>query len=532
MPRPRLPIGIQDFQTLRESGCYYVDKTPLIHQLVRQGRYYFLSRPRRFGKSLLLDTLRELFAGNEPLFRGLAIHGKWDWTNKHPIVHLSFGGKNIELDDLETDVLAQLGIIERNAGLAPPDKAMSGPARLRDLLDRLHGKTGRRVVVLVDEYDKPILDALDKPEIAEANREYLRGFYGVIKDCARLVRFVFVTGISMFTRVSLFSGLNNLENISLDPAFATICGYTDRDLDAVFAAELDGLDRDEVRHWYNGYHWRGEEKLYNPYDILLLFRSREFEPHWFETGTPKMLYRQIVRERRNPMELERLAADSKLLSSFDVSDIDLRALMFQAGYLTIAREERIGAARLFALAFPNLEVRLSFSKGLLAHAGQDQVEVIRSGNALLELLAANDFAGFGERLKSYLAGVPHQWYDSSPIDRFEAHYASMLYLCFRAVGADLAVEDASSHGRADMVVFQDGQVFVLEFKMVENGATTESTLNRAISQMRERGYAEKYRSRGEPIHLVAAAFGQKERNLLAVRHAQSEIGDRNGGNTC
>ena len=517
MQRRQLPIGIQTFRTLRENDCYYVDKTALIHELVSRGRHYFLSRPRRFGKSLLIDTLRELFLGNEPLFRGLAIHDQWDWSETHPVVRISFGAKSSEAGNLEGNVRKQLEIIERNFGLDPAPPMDEGPERFMDLLDRLHRKTGRQVVVLVDEYDKPILDVLDKPEMANANRGYLRGFYGVIKDSAEHVRFVFVTGISMFTKVSLFSGLNNLENISLDPTFAAICGYTDRDLDRVFAPELEGLDRDEIRRWYNGYHWLGEEKLYNPWDILLLFSDRAFKPHWYETGTPDMLYRKIVEERRNPMELERLLADEGLMSSFDVGNIDLRALMFQAGYLTIAREEQLDADRLFTLEFPNLEVRLSFSKGLLAHAGQDRVEVILSGNALLDLLATEDFEGFGERLKVYLAGVPHQWYDAGGVERFEAHYAGMLYLCFRAVGADLAVEDASSHGRADMVVFFEAKVFVLEFKMAGEGEAPESVLDRAIKQMRERGYAEKYRDRGERVHLVAVVFGREQRNLLALR---------------
>ena len=516
MQRRQLPIGIQSFRRLREKGCYYVDKTPLIAELIDRGEYYFLSRPRRFGKSLLIDTLRELFSGNEPLFRGLAIHDRWDWNETHPVVRLSFGGKSSEAGNLEGNVRKQLEIIERNFGLDPGPLTDEGPERFMDLLDRLHHKTGKQVVVLVDEYDKPILDVLDNPEMAKANREYLRGFYGVIKDSAEHVRFVFVTGISMFTKVSLFSGLNNLKNITLDPRFATICGYTDRDLDTVFAPELDGLDRDEIRRWYNGYHWLGEEKLYNPYDILLLFSDRVFKAHWYETGTPDMLYRKIVEEKRNPMEFERLLADEGLMSSFDVGNIDLRALMFQAGYLTIAGEKNLDADRLFALEFPNLEVRLSFSKGLLAHAGQDRVEVIQSGNALLDLLAAEDFAGFGERLKSYLAGVPHQWYDAGGVDRFEAHYAGMLYLCFRAVGADLAVEDASSRGRADMVVFHGGKVFVLEFKMAKESEAAETALDHAMKQMRERGYAAKYRDRGEPVHLVAAVFGREQRNLLAL----------------
>ena len=517
MNRRLLPIGIQDFRTIREEGCYYVDKTPLIRRLVDGGRYYFLSRPRRFGKSLLIDTLRELFSGNEPLFRGLAIHEQWDWSETHPVVRISFGGKYNEPEDLANDILVQLAILERNADLAPESGNLTGPGRLRSLLDRLHDKTGKRVAVLVDEYDKPILDVLDKPEMANANREYLRGFYGVIKDSADHVRFVLVTGISMFTKVSLFSGLNNLRNITLDPRFAAICGYTDRDLDTVFAPELEGLDRDEIRRWYNGYHWLGEEKLYNPFDILLLFSERAFKAHWYETGTPTMLYRKIVEERRNPMELERVLADEGLMSSFDVGDIDLRALMFQAGYLTIIGEERRRTRTLYRLGYPNLEVRESMAHGLLEYATRRAFEAEDHGEALAELLAAEDFEGFGERLRAYLSGIPHQWYDNSEIERFEAHYASMLYLSFRAIGLDLVVEDPSSHGRADMAVFHGGKVFVLEFKMVAEGETSEAALDRAMKQMRERGYADKHRDRGEPIHLLGVAFGRRQRTLLGVR---------------
>ncbi len=243
--RQRLPIGMQDFARMRETGSYYVDKTPLIGQLVDDGRHYFLSRPRRFGKSLLVDMIGALFEGRKDLFEGLAIHQHWDWSLTHPVVRLSFDGKYSEPED-----------IERHAGFEAAT-CRTAPERLFDLLDRLHHATGQRVVILVDEYDKPILDVLGDVALATANREYLRGFYGIVKGSAAYVRFVFVTGITMFSKVSLFSGLNNLEDISLDPRYATLCGYTDDDLDEVFAPEFDGLDRDKIRTWYNGYHWLG-----------------------------------------------------------------------------------------------------------------------------------------------------------------------------------------------------------------------------------------------------------------------------------
>ena len=517
MTRRLLPIGIQDFRTLRETGCYYVDKTPLIHQLVSQGRHYFLSRPRRFGKSLLLDTLHELFAGNEPLFQGLAIHEHWDWNEAHPVLRLSFGGKNYEAGDLESSIKTQLRIAESNAGLDPVSEAMDGPDRLRYLLHRLHNKVGKQVVVLVDEYDKPILDALDNPEMAKANRNYLRGFYGIIKDSARFVRFVFVTGISMFSKVSLFSGLNNLDNISLDPQYATICGYTGYDLDTVFAPELKGLDRDEVRRWYNGYNWRGTEKVYNPYDVLLLFRKREFKAHWFETGSPGFLFQVMAEKGVSSLDLENSVAEEDLLTSFDVGNIGADAVLFQTGYLTIIEEQWRDGRLLFRLDYPNAEVRLSLNNSLLHHVTGRGRETREQSRDLCRLLADNDFDGFAKQLQAFFAGIPYQWRTEPEFARYEAWYAGMLYACFCAIGVDLRVEESTSHGRADMVLLHGGQVFVLEFKMAGEGEDAKAAMSRAMKQIRERGYAEKHRARNEPIHLVGAVFGRAERNLLAVK---------------
>ena len=383
MNRRRLPIGIQTLRGIRDDDCYYVDKTPLVRDLVSQGRYYFLSRPRRFGKSLLLDTLHELFAGSERLFRGLLIHEHWDWAKAHPVVRLSFDGKYNEPGDLPGNVAAQLHLVEREAGVHADRQGLAGPDRLGILLSRLHAETGRQVVVLVDEYDKPILDALDTPELAKANRDYLRGLYGTIKGSARHVRFAFVTGVSMFSKASLFSGLNNLEDISLNPQFATICGYTDADLDTVFAPELPGLDRERIRAWYNGYHWRGDATLYNPFDALLLFRSREFAAHWYETGTPEFLHRLIAERNLNLLQLESRPISARQLARFDVDDIDLHALMFQTGYLTIAGEQRRGADTFYTLGYPNLEVRQSFHQDMLVRLGRQPADVSRQGCALL-----------------------------------------------------------------------------------------------------------------------------------------------------
>ena len=254
MARRLLPIGIQTFRNLRKRNCYYVDKTPYALQLIDEGTHYFLSRPRRFGKSLFLDTLKALFEGRRELFQGLHAHGDWEWSVRHPVVRLDFSGGDFEERGyLHTNLMAQLDAIEEEAGIRT--RYDTGPERLADLIRGRYRKSGRGVAVLVDEYDKPILDALEVPEIARANRNYLRGLYAVLKSCDAQIRFCMLTGVSRFSKVSLFSGLNNLIDITLEPAYSSICGYTESDLDDVFAAELEGLDRDCVRDWYNGYSW-------------------------------------------------------------------------------------------------------------------------------------------------------------------------------------------------------------------------------------------------------------------------------------
>ncbi len=287
-PRRKLPIGIQTFREIREGGYYYVDKTGYVRRLVDGGKYYFLSRPRRFGKSLLLDTIKELFGGSAELFRGLAAEGHPALSAGRPVVRLDFsGGDFTRPENLHRNTMAQLGTLERQASVAGEHDG--APERFAHLVEMLRERTGRRVVVLVDEYDTPVLDALEKPDVARANRDYLRGLYGTIKFCDADIRFALLTGVSKFSMASLFSGLNNLIDITLDPRYSTICGYTEADLDAVFAPELAGLDRDEMRAWYDGYNWRGDERVYNPFSVLLLFDAREFGAYWFETGSPAFL---------------------------------------------------------------------------------------------------------------------------------------------------------------------------------------------------------------------------------------------------
>ena len=508
MARKLLPIGIQTFSNLREEDAYYVDKTRLILSLVQSGSRYFLSRPRRFGKSLLLSTLKELFEGNEPLFEGLYIHGAWDWSRRYPVVRLDFSLGGFEKpEQLDSDVQAQLRRIEVDWEIVPQDEL---PAlRFQHLIQELHRRTGERVVVLVDEYDKPILDALEVPEVARANRDFLRGLYSTIKATDEDVRFAFLTGVSKFSKANLFSGLNNLDDITLDPRYSSLCGYTDEDIDTVFAPELEGLDREQIREWYNGYCWLGEEKIYNPFDVLLLFARREFGAYWFQTGTPSFLLRTMVRRGMSSVELSNLVASGQLLDAFDVEHITTEALLFQTGYLTIlGKESRFGNV-FYRLGYPNREVRQSLNDSLLEYLIGDATPMIRNKIRLLDILEANDFPKLKDLFHAFFASIPYERYTHNDIARFEGFYASVVHSYFAGAGFDVVVEDSTNHARLDMAVRFNANVYIFEFKVVEHAGE-----GAAMAQLKERRYADKYRGRDEPIHLIAVEFSANERNVV------------------
>ena len=510
--RRKLPIGIQTFREIREDGCYYVDKTDFVHRLVDGGQHYFLSRPRRFGKSLLLDTIKELFEGSEALFRGLAIHKRWDWTPR-PVVRLSFGSGSFAVPGwLAEDVAAQLDAVEKRAGVAAG--VGSAPARFRRLIAELREGGRQRVAILVDEYDKPILDALDAPEVARANRDFLRGLYSVIKDCDADIKFTLLTGVSKFSKVSLFSGLNNLEDITLDPCYAAICGYTERNLDEVFAPELPGLDRKEVRRWYNGYNWLGgeEEKVYNPFDILLLFRQRRFKAHWFETGSPRFLIDTLLRRGVPTLDLESMVGSEALLSAFDVDEMSVEALLFQTGYLTIAEEDASNGLVESRLGYPNQEVRQSLNDRLLTALLPDAPRRLARKASPRKLLAANDFEGLEALLRAVFAAIPHQWHTRNVIRDYEGYYASVVYSYFAAKGLDVVAEDSSAGGRADLVVRGDEGVHIFEFKLLPDAPRTRAH-GEALAQIKARGYADKYRQPGRPVHLIGVEFSREARNI-------------------
>ena len=295
MSKRKLPIAIQTFAQIREADYYYVDKTGLALNLIEQGKYFFLSRPRRFGKSLLLDTLKELFEGNQALFKGLAAERQWDWSVQYPVIRISFSDGVLQsreqLDQRIRDIL-RVNRIRLNTPMPQGLEDTDIAGNLSDLIEQAHQKSGQRAVVLIDEYDKPILDNITNAPIATEMRDGLKNLYSVLKGSDAHLKFVFLTGVSKFSKVNLFSGLNNLQDITLDPRYSTICGYTDHDMDTVFSPELTGLDREQIRTWYNGYNWLGDS-VYNPYDALLLFSNRTFKSYWFETGTPTFLIKLL-----------------------------------------------------------------------------------------------------------------------------------------------------------------------------------------------------------------------------------------------
>lgn len=506
--RKKLPIGIQNFQKIREENCYYVDKTGFILDLVQRGSYYFLSRPRRFGKSLLLDTMQELFEGNFKLFEGLAAENQWDWTKKYPVIRISFGGGVFKRKiELEQGIHKNLSDYELHFNLPPryPDNR----SRFADLIERIHQQTGQSVVVLVDEYDKPILDSIDNDSVALEIRECLKDLYAVLKNCDKHLRFVFLTGISKFSKVNLFSGLNNLKDITLSARYSAICGYTDSDVDTVFEPELFNVDRVELRRWYNGYNWLGEG-VYNPFDLLLFFDEREFNSFWFETGSPEFLTKIISQRQFFTPDLNETIASTALLSTFDVGNMPLKALLFQTGYLTIKkREKTLDGDYVFTLTYPNIEVQKSLNSALLPFYGVDADFGFEERLSLSKVLRSNRLDELKTLFHTLFASIPNNWYAKNDISEFEGFYASVFYSHFAALGFDITTETSTNHGRMDMVVRLAGHIYIFEFKVVK--ADTEG---KALQQIKDKNYAERYKADNQPIHLIGVEFSKRDRNII------------------
>ncbi len=507
----KLPIGIQTFRKLREGGYCYADKTPLIERLAREGQMYFLARPRRFGKSLLVTTLADAFAGHRDLFTGLYLETHWDWERRHPVLRLDFGEGILSTTALlDATVALQLAECAQAYGVTLTQEPIH--LRLHELIHALHARTSERAVVLVDEYDKPILDHLDRPEVALELREGLRNLYSVLKSQDAHLRFVLLTGVSKFSKVSLFSGLNNLKDITLDGRFATLCGYTQGELESAFADHLAGVDLAEVKQWYNGYNFLGEP-VYNPFDVLLYLDSREFRPWWFETGTPTFLINLLQTRRYNIPDLENLEAGEELLGTFDVDRIEPEALLFQTGYLTIReRYQRSGLYR-YRLRYPNFEVRASLPTAILNAYVPNMQDRLRTEDRIYAALEADEPDELYRAFHAFFASIPHDWHRRNAIADYEGYWASVVYCYFAALGLAVTPEDATNRGRIDLSIVFAGRVYLLEFKVVES-----SEAGRALAQLQARGYAEKFA--GMPVTLIGMEFSREQRNLVGFEWAR------------
>ena len=495
----KLPVGIQTFRTIIEDDYLYIDKTEVARSLIENYRYVFLSRPRRFGKSLFLDTLKNIFEGNRELFRGLLIEDQWNWEITYPVINIGFGGGIHSQEILRKKLFYILNDNQERLAITCVEK--EDPSQcFAELIKKAYEKYHQKVVILIDEYDKPILDNIENIPQALLIRDGLREFYTNIKDNDRYLRFAFLTGVSKFAKVSIFSGLNNLEDISLNPAFGNICGYTQLDLDTTFAPYFEGVDMEQVKRWYNGYNFLGD-KVYNPFDILLFIKNDyEFDNYWFETGTPRFLVEMIKKTRYFIPDFLNINVDKSLVNSFDIENLNLESILFQTGYLTIKRLIRSGRGVRYELCFPNMEVQISFHEYILqSMISGSQKELIR--NELLDLLEAGDAGGLEPVIKRLFASIAYNNYINNDIERYEGFYASVLYAFFSSFGAVIIAEGVSNKGRVDLTLQVGGRIFLFEFKVTDG---------EPLEQIKRMKYYEKYA--GER-YLIGIVFDPKARNV-------------------
>lgn len=506
----RLPIGIQTFQGIIEDDFIYVDKTEFVHEIAQVRGSYFLSRPRRFGKSLFLNTLKSLFQGKKELFEGLWIYDKWDFTKIHPVIHFSFD--KMDNKYLERTILNKLNFWAERYSV----NLVSIGVRdcFEELLQKVHDKHGR-VVLLVDEYDKPIIEFLEFEESgiytkALENQKIMKQFYGVLKASEELLRLTFITGVSKFTKVSIFSDLNHLQDISLDDDFANIVGYTQQELEDNFSEYIDKvanslkMDRtillQEMKIWYNGFSWNGTETVYNPFGILNFFKKRKFENHWFSTGTPTFLLNQM--KKQNIYGVENTRIDIETIESYDINNLNLIALLFQTGYLTIKAIDT--ATGMFLLDYPNQEVRQSMYRFMIDGIAPNPHR-FSTNNTMLEITKAfveNDLTKIRSTISSLLADLPYEVYDK----KSEGLYHGLLHFIFSLLGVYIKSEVHSSKGRADSVVETATHIYIFEFKFNKTAAE-------AMQQIKDKKYATKYENSGKTIVGIGVNFQTDDKEI-------------------
>ncbi|MDR1223465.1 MAG: ATP-binding protein [Tannerella sp.] len=507
----KLPVGIQSFSNLREEGYLYVDKTADIHRIITDGRIYFLSRPRRFGKSLLISTMAELFRGNKKLFEGLYIYDKWDWTQSYPVIRIDWTNvRHSSKEEMERSMSFYLKLQAENYGV----QLFSEYADecFRELIIKLNQTTGQKVAVLIDEYDVPILDAIGKPEMTGI-REFLQVFYRLLKASDDYLKFIFLTGISKFSKVSIFSALNSMDDITMNKKYASLCGYTQQELEYYFAEYLDDTARengmtveavlDGIRRWYDGYSWDGKTFVYNPFSTLLFFENKEFSNYWFATGTPTFLIELFKKRNDLSVLLQPVHTGSRAFDSWDPDLITEIPLLFQTGYLTVKERKTVDMEPEYTLEMPNREVALSMQEHLLfAYASYPLESASRLRRTVQQQILLNDAKGVEKSLRQMLARVPYQ------IDgKTEAYYHSIFLIWMSMLGFDIQGEISTNYGRIDAVWEQAGTVVVAELKYGA-GKQAETLLNEAITQIHDRKYYERYLDR--EVKLLGIAFNGEE----------------------
>lgn len=505
MQKKRLPIGISSFAKIREGNYYYVDKTPLIIDLLNASEVVFLSRPRRFGKSLTIDTIAQLFSGNKELFTGLYAEENWDWEKTYPVIRISLAGEskknNPELIERYITNLVLENARALDIALDDNDKQSGLGYMFRALVLKTQEKYGKRVVVLIDEYDKPILDNIDNDPIALEVRGILKSLYSQLKDLDSSIRFTMLTGVSKFGQMSLFSGLNHIRDITINKEYSALCGYTQKELEQEFAPELgEAVNVQEVRRWYNGYNWKGES-VYNPFDILMFFDNHcSYQSYWIQTGgNTAFLYNTLQKEDFALSQISQQVDSNYLLSSLDVGKLSPIALLFQTGYLTIKDTFLASDGENYFLKFPNTEVRLAFNSGLWDCYLQKDSKAERV--QIQKVLQAGDIARLQTVITSAFAGLPHDWYRNNDVAKYEGHWASAFYMFFASCCRSVHAEDSSSQGRADLVVEEGGNVFVFEFKMARYGDAQS-----ALEQIKSKHYTDKYRAGAKQVFEIGVSF--------------------------
>ncbi len=500
----KLPIGIQTFSEIIEEEYAYVDKTDIAVDLIENGKYYFLSRPRRFGKSLFISTLQAMFEGREELFTGLQAHERWDWSVHYPVIKISFAGVARTVSDMKQDIKNILKTNQKRLKISC-DLPNDIGGCFYELIEKSFEKYHEKVVVLVDEYDKLILDNLDQVEMAKEAREILKDLYTIIKDSDEFIKFAFLTGVSKFAKVSIFSGLNNLKDITLDKRYATICGYTQHDLETVFACHLKNADMAKVKEWYNGFNFLGEH-VYNPFDILLFIdHDFEFRNYWFATGTPTFLIKLIQQQNYFIPRLENLRVNSSLIDAFDIENIRIEPLLFQAGYLTIkeVNELEFGGYE-YLLQLPNKEVTISLNDLIIQYL-TDETHFTTTKSTLYTALKNGNPDLLWKTLTSLFASIPYNNYVNNTISSYEGYFASVIYAYLASLGLDIIAEDVTNKGRIDLTIRLRNNIYILEFKV-------DGTDN-ALQQIKGKNYQQKYLEESSNIYLIGIDFSSAEKNI-------------------